>query len=129
MRVVKQKAFTLVEILAAVLILAVVIVPMLKYQADSLATNLQMERQIKSVLFAEKEMEKIKTALHSAFETDVTAWPNELKEKYLVQRVVTEQGETLKVVTVSVGYDADDNGTLASGEVMVSLDSQMVKRN
>ena len=129
MRGVRIEAFTLIEVLAAVLILAAVIVPMLKYQADSLTTNRQIEQQITSALLAEAEMEKIKTALYGAFETDVTAWPGELTENYFVQRQVTEQSETLKVVEVSVGYDSNNNETLGADEILISLASKIVARN
>ena len=119
----------MIEVLAAVLILAVVIVPVLKYQADSLTTNRQIEHQITSALLAEAEMEKIKTALYGAFETDVTVWPSELTENYFVQRQVTEQSETLKVVEVSVGYDSNNNETLGADEILISLASKIVARN
>ena len=124
-----MKAFTLVEVLAAVLILAVVIVPVLKYQADCLTTSRQMEQQITSALLAEAQMEKIKAALYGAFETDVTAWPGELAENYLVQRQVTQQSETLKVVEISVGYDGNSDETLGTEEILISLASKIVARN
>lgn len=124
-----KKAFTLIEVLAAVLILAVVIVPVLKFQADSLATNRQIEQQITSALLAEAEMEKIKAALYGAFETDVTAWSDELAENYLVQRQVTEQSETLKVVEILVGYDSNGDGALGTDEILISLASKIVVKD
>lgn len=125
----KTKAFTLVEVLASVLILGGTIVTIIKYSADGLATSLEIERRTKSTLLAESEMEKIKNSLRKSFETDFTTWPSSLGNNYLASRAVTDVSTTLKIIEVSVGYDADGDGTLSIDEIMVTVTTQNVSRN
>lgn len=125
----KPKAFTLVEVLAATIILAGIIVTLILHDADGLLTSLKIERRVKSTLLAEREMEKIKNTLRKSFGTDFTAWPSSLGDNYLADRTATNLSATLKVVEVSVGYDADSNGTLGTDEIMVMLTTQIAERS
>lgn len=125
----KTKAFTLVEVLASVLILSGTIVTIIKYSADGLAASLEIERRTKSTILAESEMEKIKNALRKSFDKDFTAWPSALGGNFLANRTVTDVSTTLKIIEVSVGYDADGDGTLGTDEIMVTVTTQNVRRN
>jgi len=129
MRKLKKKGFTFVEVLASVLILAGTIVPLITFTADSLATSLEIERKVKSTLLAEGEMEKIKNVLRKSFETDFTAWSSSLGDNFLVTRTSMDVSSTLKIIGVSVGYDADKNGSLGTDEIMVTLTTQYAKRS
>ncbi|MCK4752803.1 MAG: prepilin-type N-terminal cleavage/methylation domain-containing protein [Planctomycetes bacterium] len=124
----KQKAFTLIEVLASVIILSGSIVTIITYSADGLATSLDIERRIKATLLAETEMEKIKNVLHNAYDTDFTAWSGALGNDYLATRTATVISATLKTVEVSVGYDVDGNGSLAADEIMVTLTTKNADR-
>ncbi len=128
-RAIKTKGFTFVEILASTLILAGTIVPIILYAADSLATSMEIERRVKSVLLAEGEMEKVKNVLRKSFDTDFTAWPSSLGNNYLASRTSTDVNQTLKIIEVSVGYDANGNGMLGADEIMVTLTTQYAERN
>lgn len=125
----KPKAFTLVEVLAATIILAGIIVTLILHDADGLLTSLKIERRVKSTLLAEREIEKIKSTLRKSFDTDFTAWPSSVGDNYLADRTATDLSSTLKVVEVSVGYDADSNGTLGTDEIMVMLTTQIAERS
>ena len=129
MRGLKKKGFTLVEVLASVLILAGTIVPIITYAADSLTTSLEIERRIKSTLLAEGEVEKIKNVLRKSFETDFTAWTSSLGNNYLASRTSADMSSTLKIIGVSVGYDADEDGSLGADEIMVTLTTQYAERS
>lgn len=129
MREQKAKAFTLVEVLASVIILAGTIVTIIMYAADGLAANMDLERRLKSVLLAEREMEKIKNTLRNSFDTDFTTWPGSLGDNYLADRTATDVSSTLKIVEVSVGYDADDDGSLGTDEIMVTVTTQNAERS
>ncbi|MCK4791547.1 MAG: hypothetical protein KAV87_47890 [Desulfobacteraceae bacterium] len=121
--------FTLVEVLASVLILGGTIVTIIMYAADALLTSKEIEQRTKSTLLAESEMEKIKNALRKSFETDFTTWPNSPGDNYLASRTVTDVSTTLKIIEVSVGYDANSDGTLGADEIMVTMTTKIVKRN
>jgi prepilin-type N-terminal cleavage/methylation domain-containing protein len=129
MKGIKNKGFTLVEVLASVLILSGTIVLLIRYAADNLAVSLDIERRIKSVLLAEGEMERIKNVLRKSFDTDFTTWSNSLEDNYLVSRTSTDVSTTLKIIVVSVGYDADVNGSLETDEIMATMTTQYAKRS
>ncbi len=129
MKGMKTKGFTFVEVLASVLILAGTIVPFIQYAADNLAMSMEIERRVKSTLLAEGEMEKIKNVLRKSFETDFTAWSSNLGNNYLASRTSTDASSTLKIIGVSVGYDADKNGLLGIDEIMVTLTTQYAERS
>jgi len=129
MRKLKKKGFTFVEVLASILILTGVITPFILYAADSLAMSMEIERRVKSTLLAEVEMEKIKNILRKSFDTDFTSWPSSLGDSYLASRTSTNVSSTLKIIGVSVGYDANKNGSLGTDEIMVTLTTQYAKRN
>ncbi len=126
---IRTKGFTFVEVLASILILAGVITPFILYAADNLAMSMEIERRVKSTLLAEVEMEKIKNVLRKSFDTDFTSWPNNLGDNFLASRTSTDVSSTLKIIEVSVGYDADKNGSLGTDEVMVTLTTQYAKRS
>lgn len=125
----KTKAFTLVEVLASVLILGGTIVTIIKYSADGLAASLEIERITKSTILAEGEMEKIQNALRKSYDTDFTSWASALGGNFLANRTATDLSSTLKIIEVSVGYDADGDGTLGTDEIMVTVTTQNVRRN
>jgi prepilin-type N-terminal cleavage/methylation domain-containing protein len=129
MRASRQKGFTLVEVLASILLLAGCIIPLILCTVDALQTSREIEQRVKSVLLAEREMEKIKGALRQSFETDFTSWPAEIDSRYLADRTATEASSTLKIAQVSVGYDVNSDSVLAAEEIMVTLVTQNVKRN
>ena len=129
MKVIKTKGFTLVEVLASVLILAGTIVVLITYAADSLAMSMKIERMVKSVLLAEGEMEKIKNTLRKSFETDFTVWPSSLGGNYFAGRSSADVSSTLKIIGISVGYDTNKNGSLEPDEIIVTYKTQYAKRN
>lgn len=125
----KTKGFTLVEVLVSGLILAGTTVVLITYEADALAMSMKIERMVKSVLLAESEMEKMKNTLRKSFETDLTTWPSSLGGNYFAVRSSTSVSSTLKIIGVSVGYDTNKNGSLESGEIIITYKTQYAKRN
>lgn len=120
------KAFTLIEVLASVAILSGIIVTVILWSADGLAASMELEQTSKSTLLAEVEMEKIKSTLRDDFTENFTAWSSDLGDNFLADRSETVVSSRLKIVEVSVGYDADKSGTLGSDEKMVTLITQVV---
>jgi len=129
MRKLKQNGFSFIEVLASVLLLAGTIIPMITFAADGLAASFEIERKAKSTLLAEAELEKIKNHLRNSFDTDFTAWSNNLADNYLAGRTCTDVSATLKIITVSVGYDANKNGSLGQDEIAITLRTQYALRN
>ena len=125
----KAKGFTFVEVLASVLLITGAVVPLITFSADSLSTSIEIERKVKSMLLAEGEMEKIKNILRKSFDTNFTAWSGDLGNNYRAVRTSSDVSSTLKVIGVSVGYDANKNSSLDSNEIMVTLTTQYAERS
>ncbi|MGB8227141.1 MAG: prepilin-type N-terminal cleavage/methylation domain-containing protein [Sedimentisphaerales bacterium] len=125
---IKTKGFTLVEVLASILILSGTIVVLVTYTADTMLTSLKTEQMVKSILLAEGEMEKIKNTLRKSFGTNFTVWPVSLGNNYLAARTSTDVSLTLKIIGVSVGYDTNQNGSLGTDEIIVTFKTQYAKR-
>ncbi|MCX5632240.1 MAG: prepilin-type N-terminal cleavage/methylation domain-containing protein [Phycisphaerae bacterium] len=128
MKRIKTKGFTLVEVLASILILSGTIVVLVTYTADTMLTSLKTEQMVKSILLAEGEMEKIKNTLRKSFGTDFAVWPVSLGNNYLAARTSTDVSLTLKIIGVSVGYDTNQNGSLGTDEIIVTFITQYAKR-
>ena len=111
------------------LILSGSIVTVLLYSADSLSVSMDVERRVKSALLSEREMEKIKNTLRTSFDTDFTAWSGSLGDNFLISRTSSDVNATLKIATVSVGYDSDKDSTLDSDEILIAITTKIVERN
>ncbi len=129
--------FTLVEILASVLVMTVVIVPLMIYGAGNLAMDVEIRQKIKCQMLTEAELERMKERLRISFSEGFTSksrWPTNLKKRdssynhYLVDRTVTVVTSTLKMIEISGGYDTDKNDSLGTDETMVTLATQYAKR-
>jgi prepilin-type N-terminal cleavage/methylation domain-containing protein len=129
MKKLKKKGFTFIEVLASVVLLVIVIVPFILYAAENHVVSVKIEQMVKSNLHAEVEMEKIKNILRKSFDTDYTAWSNDLGNNYLASRTSTDASATLKIIGVSVGYDVDNNGSLETDEILVTLKTQYANRS
>lgn len=122
------KAFTLIEVVASVVILSGVIVTVILWSANGLVASMELEQTLKSTLLAEVEMEKIKSALREDFQgEDFTSWSSDLGDNFLADRSETDVSLSLKIAEVSVGYDSDNSGTLDVAEIMVTLITQVTE--
>ncbi len=129
MRRCKNNAFTLIEVLLSIAILGGAIMTMLLFETENLRINRQLEQQFRSALLIEGEMEKIKAALYGDFAVDVGAWDAQLEGKYYIIRELTDQSSTLKRVKISVGYDSNNDSTLATSEILVNLSTLVAQRS
>lgn len=126
----RPKAFTLVEVLGSMVILAGAVVGVILCNADGLAASRNIERKVKSTLFAESEIERIKGSLAQDFDQTWNPLQSDLGENFLARTLVRPvMGRPeLKYVRVSVGHDTNSNANLASSEIMFTLLTQVAKR-
>ncbi|MFC1762524.1 prepilin-type N-terminal cleavage/methylation domain-containing protein [Planctomycetota bacterium] len=124
MRRKRNNGFTLIEVLAATVILSGTILGFIRIMGDNLSVSRQTELRLTSTLLAEGEVERIKAALFDDFATDVSAWSTDLGNDYRASRTVTSVSTYLKRIAVEVGYDTDGDSSLDSGEVLLTLTTQ-----
>jgi Tfp pilus assembly protein PilV len=129
MRSLRSKAFTLVEVLGSMVILAGAIVGVILCNADGLAASKNIEQKVKSTLLAESEIEQIKGSLAQDFDQIYNDNHVNLGADYLsknsVKNISGRPG--LRLVRVSVGYDTNSSGDLASSEIMFTLLTQVAE--
>ena len=129
MRKLRSKAFTLVEVLGSMVILAGAIVGVILCNADGLAASKNIEQKVKSTLLAESEMEQIKSSLAQDFNQLWGLSQSDLGENLLAHTSVLPVAgrPELKLVRVSVGQDTNSNATLTSDEFMFTLVTQVAE--
>lgn len=130
MRRSRSDAFTLVEVLGSMVILAGAIIGVILCNADGLAASRNIEQKIKSTLLAESEMEQIKSSLAKDFGQNYNDKHGNLGGSYLSKNTIKNVSgrPELREIEVLVGYDTNGNGTLASGETMITLNTQVAEQ-
>ena len=120
MKRLRSKAFTLVEVLGSMVILAGAIVGVILCNADGLAASRNIEQMVKSTLFAESEMERTKGSLAQDFDQVWGSSQNDLGGNFfsLTSSIPVSGRSELKEINVSIGYDTDSNVKLISDESM-----------
>jgi Tfp pilus assembly protein PilV len=118
---------TLTEVVVASAILAVAVVPILKALTIAQVTGTTIERKTRSLALAQGKLDEIRAKSVYHYSDSFAASSLSLDGSYRCN-VSDNQNATLRTVTVSVGYDADGNGTLSAGEVLVKLTTYVAKR-
>ena len=130
MKKIRPNAFTLIEVLGSMVILAGAIVGIIICSADGLAASRNIERNVKSVLLAESEMERIKGSLAQDFDQFLGSLQSDLGENLLANTsVLSVPGRPeLKRINVSVGYNTNGNPVLEPVEIMCTLATQVAEQ-
>ena len=128
-----ENGFTMLEILAAVAILSIVIVPLMGLMASAPLLHAKQEQQVRAAFLAQLKLEEVKNKIiydndfTNDYDESATAFPApDLKFKYTVDD--PESGD-LKTVTVQVWYDENDTGNTPDvGEQSVKLETKVARR-
>jgi len=123
----RDKGMTLTEVVVSSALLVVAIVPLLKALTVAQGTSTVIERKTRCLILAQAKLDEIRAkSIHhyqSSFREDSTA----LGDSYLCT-VADDKDPALRLVTVSVGHDANANGRLTATEVDVNLATYMARR-
>ena len=120
--------FTLTEVLAAVVLTAVALLPVLHALVSSQVVGARTERATVALALAVKRTESIRAAARTSFSTNFSTSSEPLSGGYLCTVQDGQESATLKSIKVLVGYDANGDGTLAPGEVDIVLDTLIASR-
>ena len=123
----RSRAVTLTEVVVGSALLVIAIVPLLKALTIAQSTGAVIERKTRSLILAQTKLEEVRArSVHhyeSSFQNDSEA----LGDSYLCT-VTDDEDPTLRLVTVSVGHDADADGRLEPAEVSVGLATYLARR-
>jgi Tfp pilus assembly protein PilV len=126
----RSAGLTLIEVVAASVLLAVVIVPILKCLTISYITSIKMEHKTRSLIFAQAKLDQIK--VHSIYDytnggSSFTQSNVSLGDSYLCN-VTDDSGDPLKTIVVKVGFDSNGDNSLSNDEVDSSLATLIARR-
>lgn len=118
---------TLTEVVVASALLLITVVPALRALTAAHATERVIERRTRSLMLAQRELEKIKTQSIYGYDESFAETSRGLEGGYLCS--VTDDGDpVLRLVAVAVGLDHNGNGSLENGEVEVTLTTYLARR-
>ncbi|MFZ0034627.1 MAG: hypothetical protein WAK60_06535 [Sedimentisphaerales bacterium] len=130
MRIINRhcKAFTITEVVVASLLLGVAMVPILKALTSANLSTTLIEHKTRSLTLAQAKLDEIKARSIYHYSSSYTQTNISLGSSYLCS--VSDSGSTgdLRTITVSVGYDLNGNGILASNEIQVTLATLIARR-
>lgn len=116
----RRSGLTLMEVLVASALLGIALVPAFNMVTRGMVLARDVEVRSCAVFLAECEMETALAAAGQDFSTSLAKQSADLGDGY--RATVTEATSGLKkTVSVQVGFDADSNGTLSSGEVLATF--------
>jgi Tfp pilus assembly protein PilV len=121
--------FTLTEVVVASALLTLAMVPILRGLTAAHLGTINIERKSRSLILAQARLDEIKARsiyhYSSSFVEDnnsIDGYPGYLRN------VADNAADPLRTITVSVGFDANGDGELGSGEIDVTLSTQLAKR-
>lgn len=118
---------TLTEVIVASTLLLVAIVPILKSLATAQGAGTTIEWRTHSLTLAQGKLDEIRAWAIHHYEESFAEQSVALGGSYLCT-VEDDEDESLRLVSVSVGYDRNGNGVLSSAETEVTLTTYIALR-
>ena len=119
--------FTLAEVVVASSLLIIAIVPILKAMTSAHVSSTRIERKTRCLTFAQTKLNEIKVRSIYSYSTSFAENDTSLDSSYLCD-VTDDMGESLRTITVSVGYDLNEDNTLTTSEIAVTLSTLIARR-
>lgn len=123
-----RAAFTFTEVIVASTLLIFAIVPILKALTSVHVNSIKIERKTRSLTLAKAKLNEIKAKSVYDYASNFTETNVSIDGSYLCTvRDVAVNGN-LRSIAVVVGYDANGNNAVESGEVSVTLETLIARR-
>ncbi len=123
----KHKGFTLTETVIASGLLFLAMMPILKSLTTAQLDAIIIEKKTQSLILAQNKLDEIKARSIYSYSTNFNETNTSLSGSYLCN-VTDDQDTSLREIMVSVGFDDDDDGSLDTGEIKVTLNTLIAKR-
>ncbi len=127
----RHKGLSLIEVTIASALLIVAMVPILRSLTKANMLSSEVERKTQALVLAQGKLDELRARSIYNFGSSgsFTASNVVLSGSYLCNVTdTTITADLLKQISVSVGYDGNGNGTLASDEVEVTLTTCFANR-
>lgn len=123
-----RRGVTLTEVVVGSVLLVVAVVPLLKALTAAQSTSVTIERQTQCLILAQSKLEEVRARSIHHYGSSFNEASQALTGSYLCT-VADDEDPALRLVTVSVGYDANADGRLAEAEIEVSLSTYLARRS
>jgi len=124
----RNKGLTLTEVVVASGLLIIAMVPILKALTSAQVSEEIIERKTRSLILAKSRIEEIKARSIYNFDSSFTETNTSLDGPFLCTVIDSGAPSNLRQITVKVGYDVDNNGSLGTQEIYVTLDTLIARR-
>jgi prepilin-type N-terminal cleavage/methylation domain-containing protein len=124
---IRHRGMTFIEVIVASTLLAVAMVPILKCLTTAQATSRIIEWRSRSLALAEGKLDEIRARCIHNYDDSFDEQSASLAGSYLC--TVDDDGATdLRLVSVSVGFDKNGDGSLSDEEIQVTLTTYVARR-
>ncbi len=125
-----KRGFTLIEVLAAIILIAAALIPIMIITTQIIEKSLKDEHLTKIIFLAEGKIEDTKRSVVNNFaaSVDETATAFDSPDEKYKYTVSDDEASDIKVVQVSVWYDENDDDALDSNESNITLDTKVADR-
>jgi Tfp pilus assembly protein PilV len=120
--------FTLTEVVIATSLLVIAIIPILKALTGAHVTSGIIERRTNSLTLAQTKLDDIKARSIYDYSSSYSETSTSLDGSYLCNVTDTAVSSDLREIEISVGFDLNDNSTLNSDEIEITLTTLIAKR-
>ena len=127
----RQKAragLTLTEVVIASSVLIIAMVPILKGLTSAHLGTIIIERKTRSLVLTQAKLDEIKARSVYNYSQSYAQTNLSLDGPYLCNITDEPNGSDLRKITVSAGYDLDDNNILDSDEIEVTQATYLANR-
>ncbi len=121
---------TIIEVVAASILLIVVLVPILRCLTIAHASTIKIEHKTRSLILAQARLDQIRVRSIYDYTNGGVSFAqdsNSIDGLYLCN-VTDNSGDPLKAVTVSAGFDSNGDSTLSASEVQASVATLIARR-
>jgi len=122
-----RRGVTLTEVVVGSALLVLAVVPLLRALTVAQSTGAAIEHKTQCLILAQAKLEEVRAGAIHHYESSFSQASQALKGSYLCT-VTDDEDPALRLVTVSVGYDANADGQLVEAEVEVSLSTYLARR-
>jgi Tfp pilus assembly protein PilV len=125
----RHRGISLTEVVVASALMLVSVVPILHALTTAQVTARRIEWKTRSLTLAQAKLDEIRAQANASFDQWFNQTSVSLDGAYRCTVVDTYALlAVIRTITVSVGYDSNGNGTLASDEILVTLKTQIARR-
>lgn len=124
----KSDGFTLTEVIVAITLLVLGVIPVLKALTGSYVASKRIDYKTNSLFLAQEKIEDIRVMSINNYSTDFSENNTTLGNSYLCDVSDSSVGSDLRDIVVTVGYDVNGDNSLDPDEELISLRTMIARR-